>query len=448
MRSPLVISIIVILLSLSVNSPASWNSASTVETVEVSTINGDVMTSTKIGCEGCSGCSSPNEGFSLPFREFPFIVTAIALLALLVVKRNRLKVLFWTLGLTLFLGFALSLSEKQTGGNEPRMACNPDSLKEDLTKKEIAQAATTELSGDDEFLPVSGDDEFQAFSETDDFQPLNNTETKNPTGWFSKSEIKNLTRTLIALIAAIAAGFAIRFSRGRVLRNTFLLSSLVYLGFYSGGCPCMISSLQNLILLLLGEQTQWITLVWIIGLLPVTYFFGKIWCGWVCHLGALQEFLYHPASAKRLLSPTVQKTFKIIRLVAFIALIIQLIITRTNLFIKIDPFKVAFNLNSSNVTGYILLAILLISSLLVYRPFCRAFCPVGLILGWVNKIPGASRLQINPGCNNCSRCYVRCDYQAISTNNKSTIIDNSECIRCGNCLDFCKYDLIQEKRKR
>jgi len=343
------------------------------------------------------------------------------------------------LGITLFMGLAFSLSQRKTYYTEvAKLNCSENQSVQVVG----VSVETNAITADDEFEPLA-DDEFEPIAEPDEFQSVVAVSETTNSIVLTKGEIRNLSRTLIALMAAIAAGFAVRYAKGRSMRNVFLLSSLVYLGFYSGGCPCMVSSFQNFVLLLLGEPMQWLSLVWILGLLPITYFFGKVWCGWVCHLGAFQEFLFRPFNSTKMLNPSVQKILKVVRIVAFMVLIVQLLITRTNLFVKIDPFKVAFNLNSMNLVGYVLLAILLVSSLLIYRPFCRAFCPVGLVLGWVEKIPGASKLQIERGCKSCNQCVKKCNYQAIDCANGNIEIDHLECIRCGDCLDTCKFNSIK-----
>lgn len=403
-----------------------------------------VDTKPSVGCEGCTECGPAGQNDTrMPFHEFPFVLVALALAVLLVVKKNTKMVLFWTVGLTIFMGMAFSLAQQQESQASPAVQSIVDTLQTQSTAQgDQTQSSTVDTTETDVFLPIDDDDEFQPFDESS----ASLHEEKASAGWLSEGEMRNLTRVLIALLTSIVAGFAFRFSKGRNFRMVFLLASVVYLGFYSGGCPCMISSIQNLILFLLGEPTQWISLVWILGLLPITYFFGKIWCGWICHLGAVQEFLYRPGKVKILQKPGVQKVFKAIRLVALATLIVQLIVTRTNLYITIDPFKAIFNLSSAKVTVWVLVGILLVSSLLIYRPFCRAFCPVGLVLGWVEKIPGASKLQIEPTCKSCNQCNKKCSYQAIGVDEKKFSIDNSECIRCGDCVDTCCFDSIKRGR--
>ncbi len=412
------------------------------------------MTLTSInGCVDCTTCNETSGSLAtLPFKEFPFLIILEIALILLLSKTNRLKKVFWGVGLTCFIGLSMSVSSQSSVHEN-----HPSVLSEDGTSTTLVAVADVGDSVDtsdfdeftqldsvefesvensDEFVSSDGLDEFETFSE----QPESNS-------FIDEKETTTLFRTLIALILTVIASLAYRKSRGRKLRFFIMLGTIIYLGFYSSGCPCMISSFQNLILLLLGEPTRWVTLVWIIGLLPITYIFGKVWCGWVCHLGALQEFIYRPTLFKGLQNEKSQRILRYVQYGALIALILQLLITRINLFIKIDPFKVAFNLFSVNATGYVLLAVLLISSILIYRPFCRAICPVGLVLGWIEKIPGASKLQITPSCKSCKQCVKACDSNAISSTADQYIIDQENCIRCGKCLDTCRFNAIDQSRK-
>ncbi len=414
-----------------------------------SSVSKQQETTTSKGCEGCNLCASENGSISLPFKEFPFLLTALAIFVLLVVKKQKGKVLFWTLGLTLFAGL-VTFSVKQNSGLENNLAATTN----DSTFSTSIKTDTTENS-DFEFSALNDSDEFEAFEANDDgfetfdefeafSEPAKHTED---TSAINEQQNAIVFRTLLALLLTIFAGLAFHFANYRKLRYAILLASLVYFGFYSSGCPCMISSFQHFILFLMGEKVQWFDLLWIVGLLPITYFFGKIWCGWVCHLGALQEFIYRPQFSQKLLKPGVQKGLKILQYTSLAALVIQLFITRTNLYIKVDPFKVAFNLFSPRLSGYILLGILLVSSLLMYRPFCRGFCPVGLMLGWISKIPGASKLHVMPECKSCNQCQKVCTSDAISTQNGKIQIDNSNCIRCGECQQTCRFDAIKTSKK-
>jgi len=81
------------------------------------------------------------------------------------------------------------------------------------------------------------------------------------------------------------------------------------------------------------------------------------------------------------------------------------------------------------------------------RPFCKAICPVGLLLGWVSKIPGASVLGVKENCISCVKCTKGCNIRAITHDSKINVLNNQECIRCGECLSSCPKNAIWFARK-
>ncbi len=331
-----------------------------------------------------------------------------------------------------------------------------------------AATATEELDKDSSPLIEnnSSDDEFQDFEETeelravasemDEFEDFNDDEftsfdqEDDESASLKQAEHlqSRLNWALFALLLTAVAGVFVRFKSLRKTRILFLLGTLIFFGFYNGGCPCPISSFQEIFLIGFGVNIPWQNLIWFLGLIPLTYIFGKTWCGWVCHLGAFQEFLYKSNKLEILKSAKSQKVMRWIRIVLLIALIAQLAITQTNWFCAIDPFKAAFNLLAFYNVTWILLGLLLISSLFMYRPFCKTVCPIGLVLGWVQMIPGASVIASKKdNCNSCVSCNKSCDINAITRENKISTIDNTECMACGDCIDSCKKEALTFARK-
>jgi polyferredoxin len=296
----------------------------------------------------------------------------------------------------------------------------------------------------DEFKSVEGNPEFNANATTDEFAPLDTASTVacSATCTETPGQAKNFSWAIGILLITVLAGILVRFRQTRNLRTVFLVASLAILGFYKGACPCPIQSLQNTAFYIMGLDVKWQSLVYIAGLIPITYLFGRVFCGWICHLGALQEFIFGSSRLKLLQNAKAQKIMRIIRIVALTALIVQVIITQTNLYKKIDPFAIIFNFHSISITGYVIAGILVISSIFIYRPFCKTLCPIGIILGWISKIPGASVLGTNSTCTSCSICSNNCKIRAITHDNKISILENQECIRCGDCLDGCKKNSI------
>lgn len=242
------------------------------------------------------------------------------------------------------------------------------------------------------------------------------------------------------IVLTIIAGISVQFQSTRKLRWLFLVASLVMFGFYMGGCPCPVAGFQESILYALHAHTFIkVTAIVFLLLLPVTYFFGKVWCGWVCHLGAAQELLYSKYDPAWLRTDFARKVLKSIRAILFIILIVHLAITNTIYWKQIDPFKSIFNLSVSGYVNTVLVILLLLSSIFIYRPFCKAACPVGLVLGWVGKLPGAATMTKNIAvCKSCSACSKTCQMNAIRYGTNESKVDTTDCTACGDCIDVCK----------
>ncbi|MBU8921633.1 MAG: 4Fe-4S binding protein [Bacteroidales bacterium] len=293
--------------------------------------------------------------------------------------------------------------------------------------------------------------------DSDDFLPLDkanaviedDSSATSPTAVIQTRPFftRNLKWGTIAILASIAAGFCLRSKQTRGLRIVFLLASLVVLGFYNGACPCPILSVMQTVRLAVGKSVSWKSLVYFVGLIPVTYIFGKVWCGWVCHMGALQEFIFLPSRFDLFRSVRAQKVMRLMRYILLAALIAWVAITKYPKWCIYDPFKTAFSLSSVTSVGWYLLGLLLVSSLFIYRPFCKAACPIGLMLGWVTKIPGASVIGLGRKCPQCMSCVKSCRIDAIIEDDKKYSVDNQECIACGECIDTCRLGGMRLFRK-
>lgn len=396
-------------------------------------------------CEHATACDK-GEGSSAPsWLKFVLLGTAAIGGAIYLSRKFSWKIAALLLAL-MALGFipkkeACSIDSNSSNQQLIAQANIPDDEKDEFEplNQESSGDEFEEFSNDNEFQELS-DDEFSEFTE----ETTETIETTPTSIWSNR----NFTLSVLVLFLTLIAGILVRFKTTRKLKTFMLLGTMIYLGFINGACPCMISSFQNTVMYIMGMEVQPVLMLWFLGLIPLTFVFGKVWCGWVCHLGALQEFIFRPGVLKVLHTKKAQLVLKWMRIVTLILLITQIITTRTNIFIHYDPFKVAYNLFSANTLGYFLLVVMLISSVLIYRPFCRAFCPVGLMLGWVSHIPGAAKLNKNESCIDCKTCSNSCRYNAMTYENKKSILDNKDCILCGDCMDSCKFSSLEIDRTR
>lgn len=281
---------------------------------------------------------------------------------------------------------------------------------------------------------------------TDEFSSMDSaiaTTSEAPQTAQVKMTDPHILDPIIAFALILLISIGIKYHSFVRFRGLFMLAGVAWFGFYRGGCDCMISSFQQLVLGISHGTFVWTNLIWLGALIVATFLFGRIWCGWLCHLGGIQDFLYRSPKLKILTSAKSQKYLRITRYIVFIAWILQLILMQRNLYCQYDPFKSLFNMIFTNSTSIVLLLALLISSVLIYRPFCRTLCPVGVILGWIAYLPGARKMSIQSGCANCGACAKGCEMHAIDKVKDQMKIDSENCIACGECSTTCRKGCIK-----
>jgi ferredoxin len=214
------------------------------------------------------------------------------------------------------------------------------------------------------------------------------------------------------LIGALSlAAWLILKKRSR--RGVFLLTvfSLLYFGFWRKGCVCSIGSLQNVAAWLSGSEAVLPLSVAAFFILPLVFalFFGRVFCAAVCPLGAIQEMMIlFPARLPRPVSLALGMIP-----VVYLGVAVLLAATGSAFIIcRLDPFVPVFRLGGEPA---ILLAgvALLLTGIIVARPFCRFFCPYGVLLNWASRL-SKWHATISPDeCDQCRLCERACPVDAI-----------------------------------
>ena len=234
-----------------------------------------------------------------------------------------------------------------------------------------------------------------------------------------------LTLTAVSVFLAFTLAKR-RDRRSNMIRLGVLAFSLALLGFVKGGCPCPIGAVQIIPVLLLDMKIYigWILLL----LIPIiaTLIFGRIYCGWICPFGALQE-LIGLINKRKIKPPSSLNYIKLLSLAVFIGLSISI---GDEVFREYDPFKALFNLSFTETT-LALLIIVVLASILIGRPFCKYICPLGAILMLVDKVSILRIRRDSKLCINCSLCRRICPYNTDSGTGKG------ECILCLKCITKC-----------
>lgn len=104
-----------------------------------------------------------------------------------------------------------------------------------------------------------------------------------------------------------------------------------------------------------------------------------------------------------------------------------------------------------------LLVFFMLWSSVTLRPFCRAVCPLGLILGFFNRYSWLRLKFHGDRCVDCKACLRTCPV-GVRFADGSDDINSSKCIRCLRCYNLCpggavtvrfsKFELLEANGER
>ncbi|MBE2269358.1 MAG: FMN-binding protein [Anaerolinea sp.] len=149
-------------------------------------------------------------------------------------------------------------------------------------------------------------------------------------------------------------------------------------------------TLANIISLLAGYLPDWRNnLYWFLllgGIVIVTSIQGKNpYCSWFCPFGAAQEFLGSLTGAKPYQPREIYSKLQWLqRGLAFTAIVLGLALRQPGA-ASYEPFGTLFDLEGT-WAQWVLLALVLFGSLIIYRPFCNYLCPLDPVVGYIGEV--------------------------------------------------------------
>lgn len=181
-------------------------------------------------------------------------------------------------------------------------------------------------------------------------------------------------------------------------------------------------------------------------------FLGRLWCGWLCPAGGLQE-IYAQINDRSINN----KKLKFLKYMIFLSLFLPFasaifsagglktidLIYHTDQGISI-AWKGAYTIFYAQIF-FITVSVLLAGR----RGFCRYFCPIAVILISGRKIRNlicwpALHLSADTNlCTDCRKCSRGCP-MGLDVNDmvRRMHMEDIDCILCGLCVDICQEQAI------
>jgi MauM/NapG family ferredoxin protein len=234
----------------------------------------------------------------------------------------------------------------------------------------------------------------------------------------------------------------------------------------------------------LSVRTIYVPLLLSLIVVAASFFFGRIFCGYVCPLGTIIDLSKKAVPARKTTQPEAPGTVSLINGKYYILLFVLIcslfgfnlvylfdpiaFLTRVYTFLlyPLIPLLLNAGLDFSrplaeklhwvslahkqymqplfymNLITLLLFITALFLSFFAERFWCRNICPLGALLSLFSRWNIFKR-QVHDSCNRCMKCYRECPMGAIPQEPAQTI--GSECIQCLHCSTICPQSAISFK---
>jgi len=256
---------------------------------------------------------------------------------------------------------------------------------------------------------------------------------------------------ILSFVILISVGlFAVILLRNQKLNNKLkiiLLSiSFIFGGIILGGVPNVVLLIQHIFADIIYPNRLVLLIIRILIFLGLTLIFGRIFCGYVCPLGAVQELASMIRFKPKLdYNRKFWKKKNYLRWGFFAIYAIASIIwgLEATLFMNpINGFLVFWTpFNIMIFLAFLLFLLIIFISIFIYRPYCRFFCPFGALAFLFGKV-SPLKIRRTPYCTECGICEKICP-----TLEGFDISEKGECYYCYRCIDFCTNEMFIDNGK-
>jgi len=185
------------------------------------------------------------------------------------------------------------------------------------------------------------------------------------------------------------------------------------------------------------------------GVLLITLLLRRAFCGYMCPLGTISEWLR--SVARRLGVPGIRVPQRLDRVLASLKhAVLAVILVATYragelIFRGFDPCYALITMNSPagteiadiTIWAYVVAGAIALASLAIVMPFCRWFCPMAAVLNPVSRLALTRIERDAEACRGCGQCSEHCP-TAIPVD-RLRQVKAARCLSCMNCMDSCPH---------
>ena len=261
------------------------------------------------------------------------------------------------------------------------------------------------------------------------------------------------------LWAFLTNSYLVGFAKGKIYDGK--LKNLCVPGLNCYSCPgalgsCPIGAMQAVI-----GSWNFRMAFYVAGFLVfVGAIMGRFVCGWLCPFGLIQDFLHKIPFVKKISSFRGDRLLRKLKYVIFLVFVILLPMFVVDMLGQGAPYfcklicpagtleggipLVLLNSAMRTAVGWlyawknVLLVVIVLLSVVIYRPFCKYICPLGAVYSVFNPIAVFRYRVDKEACIHCGACVKACKMQV----DPSETPNHPECIRCGSCKKVCPTGAI------
>lgn len=178
---------------------------------------------------------------------------------------------------------------------------------------------------------------------------------------------------------------------------------------------------------------------------------GRFVCGWLCPFGLVQDLLHKIPFPKKIKSFKSDKHLRKLKYGILLIFVLLLPLFLVDVLGQGSPYfcklicpvgmlegglpLVLKNESMRGAVGFLyawkgaILALTILLSIIIYRPFCKYICPLGAVYSLFNPISLFKYRLDEDACVHCGACARACKMNVNPVENENS----AECIRCGQC---------------